>query len=230
MLRISKRLKTLAGFVPGGCRAADIGTDHAFLPVFLVKEKISPHVIAVDVNEKPLEAARKNVSQYQAEEAVELRLGDGLAALLPHEAEVLIVAGLGGGTIRDILAAAPEVTKTPCRLILQPMTDAEALRLWLSENSWVIIEEELIFEDGRLFEIIVAEQGNPEKLSFAELCFGPRLLAGKHPLLMQLLEKEQTGLQEILVQLAKSNNIETEKKKAFFRKKKAMIEELLRWL
>lgn len=230
MLRISKRLTRLAELAPHGAKAVDIGTDHGFLPVFLIKEKISPAVIAVDINEKPLAAARKNIIFYEAGDSIELRRGDGLKAIRPAEAEVAIIAGLGGGTIRDILSSAPDVTRRLRRIILQPMTDADVLRRWLAENGWLITEEDLILEDGRIFEIIAAEPGNPRELSPAEQSFGPLLLQKRHPLLLQLLEKEQAGLQEILLQLAKSNNSEAAEKKVFFQKKKVMIEELLQWL
>ncbi|PKM89770.1 MAG: SAM-dependent methyltransferase [Firmicutes bacterium HGW-Firmicutes-12] len=227
MLRISNRLQALAKMVPQGMRTADIGTDHAFLPCYLISQGISPFVIAIDMNEGPFEAARRNISNYLLENYIDLRLGEGLKPLKPHEVEVLVIAGLGGSTMTEILNGSPEVVCEARRVIFQPMTDAEVIRIWLQENGWTIIDEELIYEDRRIFEIIAAEKRKSRTLSQSELCFGPLLIEKKHPLLPDLLEKELNGLQEILKQLAKSKNKEVDEKMHFFRKKENMIKELL---
>lgn len=230
MLKLSQRLKALANLVPQGKRAADIGTDHGLLPCYLITEKISPYVIAVDMNKGPLEAARSNIERYNLNGLVDLRLGDGLETLKPYEADVIIIAGLGGGTIVDILKGSSEVANTALKLIFQPMTGSEAIRSWLQDNSWAITQEDLIYEDGRVFEIIAAEKGKMGKLSQAETLFGPILIKRKHPYLSILLQKELTSVQEIIDQLAKSNSKEAKEKSEIFQKREEMIKGLLRCL
>lgn len=229
-MRISQRLTALANLVPQGMRAADIGTDHGLLPCYLITENISPSVIAVDINKGPLEKAEHNIDLYNLKGLVETRLGDGLKALKPQEAEAIIIAGMGGGTMVEILNGSREVADAAGRLIFQPMTGSEAVRRWLQDNGLAIIEEDLIYEEGRIFEIIAAEKGEMPKLSQAELNFGPILIRKKHPLLNDLLEKELAALQEIIKQLAKSNSEEAQEKSHSFKKKEEMIKGLLRCL
>jgi tRNA (adenine22-N1)-methyltransferase len=184
-------------------------------------------VIAIDMKEGPIEAARRNINNYQLDKYIDLRLGEGLKLLKPHEVEVLVIAGLGGSTMTEVLNGSPEVVEESRRIIFQPMTDAKVIRIWLQEYGWVITDEELIEEDGRIFEIIAAEKGTSRTLSQSELSFGPLLIERNHPLLASLLEKELRSLQEILKQLAKSKNKEVEEKMHCFREKENMIKELL---
>ncbi|MBC7324419.1 MAG: SAM-dependent methyltransferase, partial [Moorella sp. (in: Bacteria)] len=130
-MRLPKRLAAIAEFVPPGKVAADIGTDHAYLPVYLVQTGRSPRVIATELNEKPWMRARFWVSSFHLEDKIEVRLGAGLQVLSPGEVQVVVVAGMGQNTIRELLAATPAVLYRLERLILQPMSDAGNLRLWL---------------------------------------------------------------------------------------------------
>lgn len=230
MIKISQRLKALANLVPQGMRAADIGTDHGLLPCYLITENISFSVIAVDINKGPLEAAEHNINLYNLNGRVETRLGDGLKALKPQEADAIIIAGMGGGTMVEILNGSLEVAQAASRIIFQPMTGSETVRRWLQDNGWAIIEEDLIYEEGRIFEIIAAEKGKMDKLSQAELNFGPVLIKKKHPLLIVMLEKELDALQEIIKQLAKSNSKEAQEKSHSFKQKEEMIKGMLRCL
>lgn len=230
MLKLSQRLKALANLVPQGMCVADIGTDHGLLPCYLTAEKISPYVIAVDMKKGPLEAARDNIDHYNLSSMIDLRLGDGLKPLKPLEAKVIIIAGLGGGTIVEILNGSPEVVNAALKLIFQPMTGSEVLRSWLLNNSWIITEEDLISEDGRIFVVIAAEKGAMGKLSQEEILFGPILIKRKHRYLSVLLEKELISMQEIIDQLAKSNSEEAKEKGIKFKQKEEIIKGLLRCL
>ncbi len=156
MNTLDKRLATVAGCVRPGSRMADIGTDHAYLPVWLVSRGICPSAIASDLRQGPLEAAERTVKAAGLSEAVALRLGDGLATLRPGEVEDIAIAGMGGETIAAILQAAPWVRDGALRLVLQPMTHAEDLRRWLLENGFIIEEERLIIDGRHLYPVMVS--------------------------------------------------------------------------
>ena len=102
-MELSKRLQAVADLVTAGCRVADVGTDHAYIPIALVQEGRIPGAVAMDVNTGPLERARLHVAENRLEEKIELRLSDGLAALSPGEADSVVIAGMGGGLVIRIL-------------------------------------------------------------------------------------------------------------------------------
>lgn len=226
MLKISKRLFTMASFVPSGSTFADIGTDHGYLPVYLVSEGICPWAVAGDINAGPLEAARLNIAQYNLSGSIDLRLGNGLNVLRPDEVEVITIAGMGGGTIRDILTASPEVAARARRLILQPMADEAELRRFLTLNGWQIVDEELLLEDGRLYVIIVAERGLEAPIEPIVLEIGPKLLENHHPLLKELFGRLEIKYNKILSGLAKSNSAEAIEKGSIIRERFAQLEKL----
>lgn len=158
-MKLGERLAALADFVPQGARVADIGTDHGYLPIELIEKKVAVSAVAGDVHKGPYQAAKDNVKSMGLEDKISVRFGDGLAVLSPGEVDTVVIAGMGGSTIIEILKNQPEVTGSLTRLILQPMIGAAALRAWLVESRWCIVDETLVVDDGRLYEIIVAEPG-----------------------------------------------------------------------
>lgn len=154
---LDERLKTVAALVRSGSRVADIGTDHGYLPVYLVQEGICPRAIAADLRSGPLESARRHVTAAGLSDRIDLRLGDGLTAIEPQEVDEIIIAGMGGETIAGILAAADWVRQPRLRLILQPMTRAEELRRFLLENGFHTDTERLV-QDGRHLYPVLAVQ------------------------------------------------------------------------
>lgn len=158
-MKLGSRLAALAAFVPKGTRVADIGTDHAYLPIELVQQNIAISAIAGDVHIGPYQAAKDNIAGLGLNNKVSVRFGDGFSVLSPGEVDTVVIAGMGGTTIIEILNSNPEVTSSLSRLILQPMVATAAVRRWLSTNNWRIIDEALVQDDGRLYEIVVAVQG-----------------------------------------------------------------------
>ncbi len=201
-MRLAERLARVADYVIPGAAVADIGTDHALLPVYLVRQGISSRVIACDLNPGPLNAARAAVARYGLEKHVEIREGDGLQVLRPGEAAVIVIAGMGGAKIRDILAASREVLKGVKRLILQPQGGEALLRRWLLENNWALTDEELVYEDGRFYVIIVSEplpqSEEYSKFEIGLLDIGPRLLEKKHPLLIPYLNRQIQRMEDVV--------------------------------
>lgn len=206
MLKLSRRLQALAAFIPVGSRVADIGTDHAFLPCYLLKTGISPLAIGVEVKEGPFLSACRTVSAYRLEERISIRLGDGLIPVQPGEVDVVILAGMGGNTMLEILERSPQVVEGLRGLVLQPMNGAEHVRSWLAESEWTIVAEDLLLEDGHYYQIIKATKGKGYIPVEMELYYGPLLIANRHQLLPELIEKDILALQDIKEQLAKSQS------------------------
>ncbi len=229
-MKLSKRLDALAQLVPYGLKVVDVGCDHGFLPCILVQKEISPFIIGVDVHKGPYKAACRTVEAYGLTDCVDVRLGDGLLPVKPGEAEVAILAGIGGSTIKDILEQSPLVVEQLKRLILQPMTGEDVVRHWLTSHGWVIVAEEIIAEDGRLYQIIAAEKGQAKKLEDIEVGYGPLLIKKRHELLPELLKKDVAAVQDILAQLAKSESSESQIKHKEFQNKLAKMKELEEWL
>ena len=154
---MDKRLTTIAGLVRPGSRVADIGTDHAYLPVALVGSGVCPSALACDVREGPLQNAKKAVEAAGLSDRIECRLGDGLSVVGADEADEIIIAGMGGETVAAILAACPWSREPGRRYLLQPMTHAEDLRRHLLENGFVIGRELTVAVGRHVYLIIEAE-------------------------------------------------------------------------
>ena len=157
MTTLDKRLSAVAALVRQGSRLADIGTDHAYLPVYLVQSGVCPSAIASDIGAGPLDAARRTVTENELTSEIALRLGDGLSTVTDQEVDDVAIAGMGGETIATILEAAPWVQNEGVRLILQPMTRAEDLRRWLLTHGFSILEEHLITDGRHLYPVLAAE-------------------------------------------------------------------------
>ena len=158
-LELSPRLEAIAGLVPEGCGClADIGTDHGYVPVSLLLEGRIRRAVAADISALPLDHARRTAEQYGVAEKLDFRLGDGLSVLEPGEAEVAVIAGMGGDAITEILAAAPWSRAGPL-LLLQPMSKAEVLRVWLPENGFAVEAEALAAERGVIYPILTVRGG-----------------------------------------------------------------------
>lgn len=158
MIKLDARLKMAAEEVRPGKRIADIGTDHAYLPAFLIENNICPSAIAADIGKGPLENARKITSTSKdLSDRIELRLSDGLKEIKEDEVDDIVIAGMGGILIAEILTAAPWVKDENKRLILQPMSHAEDVRKYLCENGFEIIKEKSCTDGRHNYIIIVSE-------------------------------------------------------------------------
>ena len=170
--KLSKRLQCAADLVREGSFLADVGTDHAYLPVVLVATGKIRGGIASDIHKGPIERARAHVREWGLEKTLSTMLCDGLCGIEPYAPDDILILGMGGELIADILARAPWTKKEGVRLILQPMTHAELLRAFLLENGYGIVKEALVKED-KIYQIICAEYtGKTEVRTAAELAFG----------------------------------------------------------
>ncbi|GBF33024.1 tRNA-m1A22 methylase [Desulfocucumis palustris] len=226
-MELTRRLAAIAEFIPPGLVVADIGTDHARLPMNLVLSGRNPRVIATDLNEKPYRGAYSAVAGKNLTGAVDVRLGDGLRALSPGEAQVIVIAGMGGNTIVKILEDSRGVLAQARRMVLQPMADAGDLRLWLAGNGWKLVAEKLVVEDGRIYPVIVAEPGVETETDMFNLEIGPKLLENGEPLLEAYLEKIKADYQKILSGLARSRSRDSREKAIMLTSKLTRVRELL---
>lgn len=170
-MELSARLQTIAQQVPQGARLVDVGTDHGYLPVWLLQNGRVEKAIASDLREGPLERARATARQYGIEETLSLRLCDGLAGIEANEVDTVVIAGMGGETIASILRAAPWAHQDKL-LLLQPMTGMPQLRRWLQENGYAILSERVAQEGTKLYSIWTVREGQMGPLSPAELWAG----------------------------------------------------------
>lgn len=217
------RLQEIAAFIPEGSSVADIGTDHAYLPVFLVEQKHITKAVACDVNEGPCKMAEAAIAAAGMRDQIELRRGDGLQPLQPGEVEYVTIAGMGGSLMCSILEASPEVLDSLSGLVLQPMNAACQLRQWLYEHGWHIERESLVVEDGRLYEIIFACPGKCPLPDALALLVGPQLLQQGHPLFSLHIEGILQQERKILAGMEQS---ETAKKSEKYRWVAQKIQEL----
>ena len=201
-MQLSQRLSSVASMVTAGNCLTDVGTDHGYVPIYLYERKIIPHGIAMDVNKGPLERATLHIAESGMKDAIETRLSVGLAALKPGEADSIVIAGMGGPLIIRILSAYPEVTASAKELILQPQSEVFLVREWLSEQKYEIIEEHMVFEDGKYYPMFKAVK-NPafEGLTAKECKFGRIKVLREPEVLKAFLNREITAKKEILKKL-----------------------------
>lgn len=218
-IKLSNRLQAVARQIPAGLRVADVGTDHGYLPVYLVVNDIAPKVIASDRGKRPLDSARQLISLLSLENQIDVRLGDGLSVLQPDEAEVICLAGMGGVAIKEIISAGLPLAQAAKRLVLQPQRNVPAVRRFLVSNGFKIVAEDLAEDDGFYYEIIAVEPGLME-LTEQEADFGPLLLRDGHPLFKDFLILKETDLTQLLAAMADNNS------KDSLQRKKQLEEEI----
>jgi len=177
MVKLSKRLQTIASFVPSGSTVADIGSDHALLPVYLAERGRVSFAVAGEINAGPYEAADKQVKMAGLSNVVQVRLGDGLAVVEPGEVDVVTIAGMGGSLIAHILEEGQQKLGSVRRLILQPNVGEDQVRLWLMAHGWVLEDEVLLEEDGKYYEVLCAVRSANADQDNLDL-YRPRLLEG----------------------------------------------------
>lgn len=186
-IHLTPRLRALAALVPDGAVLADIGTDHAILPVSLLMSGRISRAIASDIRKGPLESARRTAERFEMQNRVSLRLGAGLETVAPFEADTVAVAGMGGETIAEILDAAPW-TQRDTLLLLQPMTMQARLRQWLAAHGYAVLAETVCIEGHRIYTILTVRGGAlPVQLPIWECCISDALL--RHPLAGQYIQK-----------------------------------------
>lgn len=209
---LSKRLQAVANMVPRDHRVCDVGCDHGFVSIYLVEQGISSQVLALDVNEGPLQRAREHINERNLSDYIEIRLSDGVAELPPGETDTLILAGMGGRLMTRILSQGADKILPLKELVLQPQSEIPAFRRFVRNSGYRIVQEEMVLEDGKFYTIMKVLTNNimndlpqaadnpnfPREEVSQEIQdrYGSILLAGRHPVLYQyLLRKRENNLQ-----------------------------------
>ncbi|GAB6100279.1 tRNA (adenine(22)-N(1))-methyltransferase TrmK [Halanaerocella petrolearia] len=227
-MKLSPRLKKIVSFLELPTSVADIGTDHAYIPIYLAQNTESPKIIASDYNREPYQAALDHVKKAGVEDKVDVRLGCGLSVLGKYEVKTAIIAGMGGQTIRQILADEYELAQSLKRIVLQPMAGAASLRKWLVKNNFEIVNEGLVTDNDRFYQIIVVAPGPMELKDPFLLEVGPRLLEKEDPLLATYLTELEDKWQGIITQI--STEIPEHPKVERLEEKVERLQEVKRWL
>lgn len=208
LLHLQPRLRCLAELVPQRARLADIGTDHGYIPVYLLQRGRIDRAIAADIGAEPLAHARRTAQQYGLEERVELRLCDGLTGIGEEETDCILIAGMGGETIISILQGAAWLHRGDYRLLLQPQSRQELLRIWLAEHGFRILREHFVRDKGTLYNVMEVEPGAAALPDEIECCCGVN--AEEDPLYGAYLTWQIQKLEQRLSGLHRSSNTDAQ--------------------
>ena len=218
---LTERLAAIANEIEKGESVADIGTDHGYLPMYLTKEEISPKVIMADISKGSLNKARRNCRELMPEVKFDFRNGNGLRVIKKGEVDVIVIAGMGGNLICDILGRDLGKAKSCKKLILQPRTAQGRLRAWLVRKGFDIVNEQLVREGRFICEIITAVPGEPResiKLNLEPESIKwemPHWVANlKNPLVNEFISYKIDRENRILKSMENSKNIPAEDVKA----------------
>jgi len=226
-MELSLRLEKVASLVEPCRCVADIGTDHGYIPIYLVGRNICTNAIASDINRGPLEKAAKNISLHGFTGKIECRLGSGLNTLKKGEAQVAIIAGMGGNLIRDIIEERMDLFKEFKSVVLQPVQNPEVLREYIYNKGFEILDEELCVDENKFYEIMKIRYG--EKKYHMESIFyevSKKLFDERHPEIKNFIRKKYKKYSTIVSQIEDDTPLARERKAELDAKLKKLREML----
>lgn len=203
-MELSKRLQAVADQVSDGSTVADVGCDHGYVSIYLIRKGVAKKVLAMDVKEGPLSRASLNIQAAGLSNYIETRLSDGLRAVGKKEVDSVICAGMGGRLTVKILTEGAEVVKNVKQLVLQPQSELHLVRHYLYEIGFRIIKEEMVLDEGKYYQIIKAVPlvgGKAIPFTQIQALYGPCLLRDKHPVLKEFLLLEKEKYEQIILNL-----------------------------
>ena len=204
---LSKRLQTIISLVEPGEMIADIGTDHGYVPIALVRRGICRKGLAMDVGNGPLERAREHIHAHSMENVIETRLSDGLHMLQPGEADRIVIAGMGGPLMQRILEEGEAAARAAGQLILSPQSGLREFRRFLTKNHYYIQNEAMLREDGKDYTILIVHDGEPEVYDESDYTYGKRIREEDIPVKIDYLKRE-IALRESLLDKLHAKNTE----------------------
>ena len=204
-MQLSERLSAVASLVTEGSRLADVGTDHGYVPIWLIQEGKIPSAIAMDVNRGPLMRAREHIRSQGLEGYIETRLSDGLAALEPGEADCVLIAGMGGALTVRILDRGRDKWKGIREWVLQPQSEIDEVRRFLAREGFSVREEAMVKEDGKYYPMMRAVPGASDYRRESEFLFGKQLLEQRNAVLWEYLLREKQKYGQVLERLSVQN-------------------------
>ncbi len=209
MVRLSERLLTVVNMVSPGLKVADVGCDHAHLAIYLVENDISPFVYATDINKGPLESAAKGVEAAGFSDRIKLVHCSGLTGIHKGDAESVVIAGMGGPLMADIISGSKEVCQNAKELILEPQSDPGLLRHFLEEEGYRIISEEMICEENKYYPVIKCIRGKMKLGKEVYYRYGKILLKERNPLLKEHLIRQRRVFKDILNRLSQAGETQS---------------------
>ena len=229
MINLSKRMQALAEMVSPCHTFCDVGTDHGFLPIYLVQSHRCDTAIAMDLRKGPLERAVEHIRSYQLSDCIETRLSDGVEKLAVKEANTVLIAGMGGQVTIHILTEGLEVCKQLDELILQPQSEIEAVRSFVFSQGFTLLAEDMVEEDGKYYPMMKLRYTGAKSPSYleAELLYGPMLLAERHPVLQEFLKKDLQREEKILSNLPPLEEERIQQRRETVEAKIALLQHLI---
>jgi len=228
---LSDRLKMVAMYLPKHAYFADIGSDHAYLPCYICSVDPTATSIAGEINEGPFQSAKKHVKALDLENNIKVVKGDGLEVITNYSVRQIVIAGMGGGLIRSILDNGKDKLKKIERIIVQPNVDAHLVREWFVQHRFQLVAEQIIKEDGHIYEILVADNSMDKPNVFLdkqeEILFGPYLLREKNTAFTEKWQLEKNNRLRVIDQMQQAKKVDYEKLEHFKQEVK-LIEEVLR--
>lgn len=214
MIKLSKRLNKIAELVDFGASVIDVGTDHGYVPNFLCENKISRDIIATDISKNSLEKSIELTRELGNEKYIRNILANGI---VNENRDNIIIAGLGGIQIAEIILNSIEISEVSKKLILQPMQKANILRRELNNMGFAIIDEEIIFEDDRYFEIILARYSGKKEISEEiDFYFSKALIEKKDKVYLDFLRERKNDIEKILNSFVSDNSRSKNRKEELF--------------
>lgn len=227
---LTNRLKMVADFVEKTSAVADIGTDHAYIPIYIIKSNITSKVIAMDINKGPLKRAEENIKANNLKNKIETRLSNGLEQLSIGEVHSIIISGMGGMLIKSILLNKKDIVKTLNQIIVQPQSDLFEVRKTLHSLGFYIKDEKMIKEENKYYVAIDARKGLQHYDKEVYYKYGKQLIEQKSNILKDYLNKELKSIERVIQYLTKQTTSNVSKRIKELNKEKNTILEVIQWL
>lgn len=225
-MQLSTRLSALVQYVPQGSRVIDVGTDHAYIPIYLIKNNRAVSCLATDINAGPLKKAAHNIKQYHIHQ-IRLKQTNGLEGVCEEDGDVIMISGMGGYLIIDILERAKKLVSGIRKLILQPQQDIDEVRRYLHQIGFRIEDEDFVIDDDKYYTVIVAVPGNEHYAHTYEYVYGKCLIEKGLPVFKEWLVKKEEKLEEISAALQDKESESVVKRRQELAKELAMHREVM---
>ena len=215
MVPVSKRMKKIADMVSAK-RVADIGCDHGFISIYLIKEKDVDHVFAMDINDGPLKRAYEHVNEYGLRNRIEVIKSDGAKAIKPGEADGAVIAGMGGRLTERIILDSIDVFQKMDEMILSPQSEIDHVRRFLIQNGFDILDEDMVLDESKFYVIIKCsyDASLKRQIDDVQALYGPVLIEKKHPVLIDYLNERLIKLEDIVKRIDEGTEQKSDKKRA----------------
>ena len=209
-MKLSKRLQMNVSLVPQGARVADIGCDHGYAAIWLIQNQVAEKMVAMDINEGPIARAKEHIRREGLEKQIECRRSNGMEKLEPGEVDTLMIAGMGGPLMIDILKARPEVLEKVQTLVLQPQSEIGFVREKLAEFGFGLVQEKACRDEGKFYFAMLAKRsekaGEPHGCNVSGTGYSTYLIEKQDPVMLEFLLQEKKVYDSILDRLAEQRN------------------------